>query len=117
MDAIEYLKIKNRMTQNCNINCFDCPLSYKNTKTSESCTEFIRTYPEKAIEIVENWAKEHPVKTFLTDFLEKYPKALMDSDNTPLNICTYSLGYIELKDCIHDCTKCWNTELITEEVE
>ena len=58
MTALEFLKAKVRMTQDCNIDCLDCPLSYRNNKTGKSCTKFIITSPEKAIEIVENWAKE-----------------------------------------------------------
>ena len=28
MDAVEYLKAKNRMTNNCDMNCEDCPLFF-----------------------------------------------------------------------------------------
>ena len=30
-------------------------------------------YPEQAVEIVEKWAKENPVKTYLSVLLEKLP--------------------------------------------
>lgn len=117
MDAVEYLKTKNRMTEACTISCDNCPLCSFNNKVGISCNLLERNKSEKAIKIVENWGKEYPVKTFLTDFLEKYPKVLMASNNTPRGICPYFLGYIEFNDCINDCIKCWNTELITKERE
>nr|DAH23225.1 MAG TPA: hypothetical protein [Caudoviricetes sp.] len=112
MTALEYLKTMQRMTQNCNVDCLDCPLSCRNNKTSKSCTKFIGACPEKAIEIVENRAKEHPVKTFFTDFKEKYPNALLDIDETPL-CCPHDLGYTDKADeenCDWDCKSCWNRE-------
>ena len=117
MTALEFLKAKVRMTQNCNVDCLDCPLSYRNNKTGKSCTKFIITSPEKAIEVVENWAKEHPVKTFLSDFLEKYPNASMDADGMP-NVCPIDLGYSDTPDkefCGMDCKKCWNREFKADE--
>lgn len=121
MTALEFLKAKVRMTQNCNIDCLDCPLSYRNNKTGKSCTKFIITSPEKAIEIVENWAKEHPVKTFLSDFLEKHPNAPLDIDETPL-CCPRDLGYTDKADkesCDwdqdRDCKSCWNREFKADE--
>lgn len=117
MTALEFLKAKVRMTQNCNVDCLDCPLSYRNNKTGKSCTKFIITSPEKAIEIVENWAKEHPVKTFLSDFFEKYPDAQIDDNGLP-NICPYYLGYTDITDegdCNWDCKKCWNREFKADE--
>lgn len=57
-------------------------------------------------------AKEEPQKTILQDFLEKYPKARMDDDGIPFNICTYNLGYEDDKcECDLKCEKCWNTPL------
>ncbi len=117
MTALEFLKAKVRMTQNCNIDCLDCPLSYRNNKTSKSCTKFIITSPEKAIEVVENWAKEHPVKTFLSDFLEKYPDAQIDDNGLP-NICPHYLGYTDIideEDCDLNCKSCWNREFKADE--
>lgn len=109
MTALEYLKTKSRMTEACTINCNDCPLSHM-AEFGVSCIKLECDEAEKAIEIVEKWAKEHPVKTFLTDFLKKYPNSPMDTNGTP-NCCPYDLGYTDKKDCDWDCKKCWNREL------
>lgn len=119
MDAVQYLKIKNRMTEACTISCVDCPLGHSNNKLDVSCNVLEFGESEKAVKIVENWAKKHSVKTFLSDFLQKYPNAPLDTDENPL-CCPHHLGYTDItnKDCCNmDCKKCWNTELITKGVD
>ena len=70
------------------------------------------TYPEAAAK-VKAWkkAKEKPQKTMLQDFLEKYPKAILDQDSTPFNICPCDLGYKNKQYCERSCMTCWNRPL------
>ncbi len=77
MKAVDYLKAKARMTEGCGIyHCSEkCPLNSSRNGLNISCNNFENNYPEKAIEIVENWAKENPVKTYLSVLLEKLPNA------------------------------------------
>lgn len=113
MTAIEYLRAKQRMTKKCTMICNECPFSINNNASGCFCLDFERNNAEKAIEIVENWAKQHPIKTFLTDFKEKYPNAPMDTNGTP-NCCPHDLGYTDnadKDDCNMDCKDCWNREL------
>ena len=71
------------------------------------CSELILKYPEKAVELVEKWSKEHPERTYLTDFLKKYPNAKIGKNGNPVT-CPISLGYT--KKCPQiDCKDCWNT--------
>ena len=109
--AVEYLKSKARMTGKCTISCYDCYLSGRN-RVLLGCRRFEQEHPEKAIEIVEKWAKEHPVKTFLSDFLEKYPNAPCNTFGIP-KICPSHVGYAKenAHDCDLKCDKCWNREL------
>lgn len=51
--------------------------------------------PEKAVEIVERWAKDHPVRTLQSVFLERYPNATIDKDGS-IGICPAA---IEAKSC------------------
>jgi len=104
MDAVTYLKTRIRI---CSQACGDCPFF-----GSLGCR---RNYiendePEKSVEIVEKWSKEHPHKTYLTDFLEKHPNAKMNKSisNYPLS-CALNLGYC--KDCKINCCDCWNTPM------
>lgn len=53
------------------IDCDECELN-KNKKYS-SCELFMMKEPEKAVEIIEKWSAEHPVKTRQDKLLEQYP--------------------------------------------
>lgn len=104
-----YFKEKNRMTNNCKIRCSDCSLE----SDTIDCFQFEMDYPQKAIKIVQKWSDEHPQKTILDDFLDKFPNAVLNSDGIPEDICCRYLGYkLSFKDCtISDahvsCTDCW----------
>ena len=118
MDAVMYLKEKARMTDACNISCDICPLSCRNTGLIIGCKDLEANVAEKAIEIVEAWSKDHQRKTYLSDFLEKYPNVKIDSYGIPYGICVEHLGYIDRckhKDepeiTVNTCKKCWNTPM------
>lgn len=112
MEFIEAFKTVKRM---CDIeHCLTCPLSEDNNKTKESCCDFIIQFPEKAEEILTKWAEEHPVKTMLQDFLEKYPNAPLEEEYGAPNVCVFNLGYIKERDCgnyDYSCKKCWNRQM------
>ena len=112
MDAVKFIKEKLRMCNNIK-DCKDCGLSYHNNKTNKPCEAYIKEYPEEAVAIVEKWSQEHPRKTMLSDFLEKYPNAQLDKNGTPC-VCPDELGYCEGRYCKPnelDCVKCWNRPL------
>lgn len=78
MDAVEYVKQRNRMCDYY-VNCSECPVGqYK------VCASIVGI--PKLIPIVEQWAKEHPVKTRQSEFLKIFPEASMLNDEY-LNIC------------------------------
>lgn len=124
MDAVEYLKAKVRMTSRidsaaCTISCKDCPLSSSNNKAAISCKGFESRYPEKAVAIVEKWAKEYPIKTRLSEFLKMYPNAqlrpdgMLDFDLKPCYIDPKNCDklcdkHAECEDCQHEY---WNQEV------
>ena len=124
MTALEYLKEKNRMTKKCRICCADCPLSSENNTTGFACSDFQGVHPEIAVSIVEKWSKEHPRKTILQDFLEKYPKALIEDGAFPA-ACPFQLGYETKSEkdinaycestARDSCRRCWNRPLEEEE--
>ena len=70
MTAIEYLKAQNRMTKKCGIDCDKCPLSSRNNEADCACLELEQDYPEKAVEIVEKWAKEVWIMNKYKDVVE-----------------------------------------------
>lgn len=94
MDAVEFLKESDRMMEQ------DEVAFYEANELSD--------YSQYAA-AVEQWSKEHPLKTRLQDFLEKYPKAIIGSDKTPVGVCCVRLGYCE--SCRYvgcGCYQCWN---------
>lgn len=63
---------------------------------------------EKAIEIVQKWSDEHPKKTYVQDFFEKFPDAqrLGTAKNEYPSACRNT---IYNKRCPGEgCYKCWN---------
>jgi hypothetical protein len=112
MDAVEYLKEKARMTDDCNAACWECPFSEKNNCKKINCAEFQGQFPVEAVTIVEKWSREHPAKTFADVFFEKFPNAQRTMSNVPpFGICPDKIFKIE-KVCNSSisCTDCWNRE-------
>ena len=68
MDAVEFLKTLRRM---CNSECRECELG-KRLGALDNCALWQKANPEEAVAIVEQWAKEHPVKTRQSEFLKMF---------------------------------------------
>lgn len=110
--AENYFAEKKRMTKQhkdeiCKLNCTDCPLNIENNSTGLACPYFEMRYPKKAIGIVQKWSNEHPQKTYLSEFLKKYPNALLNDNGLPKGVCLYNLGLADCKE-YRNCVDCWN---------
>lgn len=101
---------KRTMREGCKIKCSECPLFSQNNGTSEcmTCVTFEMYHPEKAISSVQKWSDEHPQKTFVTEFLKNYPRAVVNGDGIPNSVCPYDLGLMNKHDCRKTCIECWN---------
>ena len=75
MDAVEFLKAFGRLCNNylCGDNC---PLI--DICDDESDDGYVRK-----VQIVEQWAKEHPAKTRQSEFLKQWPDAEIGDDGLP----------------------------------
>lgn len=73
MDTVEYVKTKYRLCRSKD-SCFECPLQ---DKENCGCITDTIEYVEKAVQIVEEWAKDHPAKTRKSEFLKMFPNAQM----------------------------------------
>ena len=86
MDAVKFIKEINRLCE-AQEDCEDCPLIGHacdvNTATIMSCYNIESV--QKMVQIVEQWAKDHPVKTRQSEFLKLFPNA-QKSDGI-INIC------------------------------
>lgn len=80
MDAVEFLKAKNQMCK-AYYRCDGCPLS-----KSVSCAVWCQESPKEAVVIVEKWLEAHPPKTRQSEFLKRWPKALVNDDGV-LSLC------------------------------
>ena len=115
MDAVQYLKLKGKMTLNCQTDCRICRLSRYNNSLNKSCRMLEPQNADKAVEIIEKWAEEHPVKTRMSDFIEKFPRAtvLKYGNNEYIDICPVSID--TTRTCPNgECKKCkfkyWNED-------
>lgn len=106
MDAVRYFKEKKRMTEDCEIHCFNCMLHQTKNNYDIPCARLESKHPEQAVAIVEKWSKEHPAKTRQDEFLERYPDTLR-SDIGAIMIYPLRLG--EIPECpdksCHNCHK------------
>lgn len=106
-NIVNFFKERDRLTKNCKIRCEECPLSRVNNKSKDQygCYDFINKHAEKAVEIIQKWSDENPVKTRLDDFTEKHPNHTTCGKGCPTSCCLY-LGYT--KDCNNCCEECWD---------
>lgn len=116
MDALEFLRERKRM---CNLrkHCEGCPLERDGCGLGTSTPD--EEY-EKFIATVEQWSKEHPIKTRQSVFLKQFPKAELDVSGV-ITICPAPLSEDYRNDhggCKHPgvaCSECrrefWSKEV------
>lgn len=116
MDAITYLREKERLTKNCSIKCIECQLSCFKNGASMNCIAFQSSFPGKAVEIVEKWSNEHPVKTRQSEFLKIFPDTKLNDEGVP-DICPADLTFIcdEGINCDRCKKRFWTTAIGGEE--
>lgn len=85
--------------------CRECPLH----DIPHPCDEYLVHFPTEASAIIDKWCAEHPQKTYLKDFLGKFPDAKMSYDTIP-NICRAHVygGHCPLDNDNFSCADCWN---------
>lgn len=79
MDAVEFFKTVNRLCEN--QSCWECPVCKEGVcmvmnmvRIDGGLVESI----EETVSKVEQWAKDHPVKTRQSEFLKMFPNADID---------------------------------------
>lgn len=103
MDAVKFASELGRMCGYLNKNCSKCKIDEMGG--FESCIDWFSKEPEQAVSIVEQWSNEHPVKTCLDDFMEKYPKGVI-AEETWCSL--YNQGSVHRDGCRTDfCQDCF----------
>lgn len=107
MDAVKFYSTFKRMCAE--TDCKDCLLDQK-------CRPSANVEPEEVVKLVEEWAKDHPVKTRQSEFLKQFPNA--PKSGRVLDICPQNLDieYMPPKRCENIfCSACktdyWNEEV------
>lgn len=92
--------------------CGYCDLSEHNECGFPACQ--VKDFPEKAVEVVQAWSDEHPVKTRLDDLLEKYPKFEVFSETGRPMYKPRMFGYCtDCSTCPNNKAEhCWNEPLV-----
>lgn len=105
MDAVEFLRERRRMC-NAQDDCGTCPIGI-------ACDDYFVNHnysQEKAsgmVSTVEQWAKEHPVKTRMSVFLEQWPYArIHGADGLPFVSPCYLVDKPDLKCTGTACPEC-----------
>ena len=91
-------------------NCKGCPRDYKGCLDLGVELDGL----DELENDVEQWSKEHPQRTRLQDFREKYPNALLYYDGTPKPCCS-DLGYCKKCPEVTTCEECWNMPVEEDE--
>ena len=108
MDAVEFLRDFRRMCVSYD-NCTDCGLRCVGCSPMEEDCDH-----EKMICVVEKWAKEHPVKTRLSEFLRLFPNASVQEEGCPGSCIQFFDSTVRCKDserCLECKKKFWFTPI------
>ena len=110
-NTVDFIKEWNRMCDSYDSECRYCPIEECKLDI-EDCLSWVCNEKniEKAIEIVQEWSKENPIKTRLSLLKEQYPNVRLNSKGIPL-ICMSQLYNVDSAKCDADCIKCWNTTI------
>lgn len=115
MDAVEFVKTVNRLCKN--RHCDGCPVA-KEGRCMVGFDYYSVKNIEKTISKVEQWAKEHPVKTRQSEFLKIFPKAdltrlqpcMIEKDKRPMWCGKYA--DFGANGCCDECRYAyWNEEV------
>ena len=107
MDAKKYLQEISRLTDNCNISCYECKL---HNRISDNCLKDT----EESVDIVEKWAKDCPPETVLDVFKKAFPNYKPYRKTLYPFICPFGLDDRYEDKCKKAtyypsyCKECWN---------
>lgn len=102
----EVMKQKERMCnyyediRNTDVSCRNCNMNLRNNGIQETCSSLMDNFPEKAEQIIMDWAKEHPTKTNADKFEEVFG---------------FELDMVEISEVTNGCIlKCGETKFCEE---
>lgn len=122
MDAVEFYKSMKRMCYSGEM-CEKCPLYNNFSEMGSVCDVLLHIEDEKASRvksIVEQWAKDHPVKTRQSEFLKRFPNAKLDINGVlAIRPCDIDSKCCTDDDYLRKCGACaedyWLTEVTNDD--
>lgn len=114
MDAVEFFKTVNRLCEN--QSCSECPVCKEGVcmvmnmvRIDGGLVESI----EETVSKVEQWAKDHPIKTRQSEFLKMFPNAVIDDGVLCISPCKIEKDIVCVngKSCDECCRKYWLAEV------
>lgn len=88
MDAVKFIKERNRMCKSFDKYCYGCPAWDGSCKLEPG--SYLKCEADKAVKIVEEWSAAHPRKTRQSVFLEQWPDTQLDKKGNVI-ICPKQL--------------------------
>lgn len=121
MDVVKFVKSVNRLCKN-QSGCAKCPIWEKGMCMAGFDNDSVECI-EETISIVEQWAKDHPIKTRQSEFLKMFPNAdmqriyalfpcIMDQTIRPTRCVKYEM-FSSPRKCV-ECRKDYWNEEVTE---
>lgn len=87
MDAVRFIKERNRMCKSFDVRCEVCPAFHVGENGAHCAVGAASMLDATAqIAIVEDWSAAHPRKTRQSAFLEQYPETIIDEHGV-LYVC------------------------------
>ena len=98
MDALEFVRERNRMCKSFGGKCDNCPADRNNC-----CNAF--EWQEDFVAIVEKWSAEHPPKTRQSKLLKIFPDTTIDTNTGAVSICPAAISK-SYRDEVGICNQC-----------
>lgn len=112
MDAVEFFKTVNRLCKNQRF-CAECPICKNGVSCMAKADDDSIKSIEETVSKVEQWAKDHPVKTRQSEFLKMFPNAAIDDGVLCISPCKIEKDIVCVngKGCNECCRKYWLAEV------
>ena len=114
MDAVEFFKTVNRLCKNQRC-CTECPIHKNGMGCMVNADDDSVKSIEETVSKVEQWVKDHPVKTRQSEFLKQFPGASVSNGILDIRPCIIEKSVkciaLEGKDCDNCRREYWLTEV------
>lgn len=104
---INFQKEKQRLTENCSIGCYNCPLCGAENGQGVNCSTLMANYPEIAVKILQKWSEENPAITYQDIFKKSFPFHQVNGDGSPRCCVNDVFGPIVKCSSFTSCKDCW----------